>query len=77
MPEPFVLRGEYIELCRLLKASGCCNSGGEAKHVIEDGLVRVDGQIETRKTCKIRSGQTVTYGQYEFAVKAGTGSGSA
>jgi len=70
MPEPFVLRGEFIELCRLLKAAGLCESGGEAKHVIEQGLVSVDGHVETRKACKIHAGQAVAYSKHELAVEA-------
>lgn len=70
MPEPFVLRGEFIDLYRLLKAAGLCGSGGEAKLVIEQGQVKVDGHVETRKACKIRTGQIVTYGHQELVVEA-------
>lgn len=52
---------EYIELKNLLKASGLCDNGGAAKAAITDGLVSVDGKVETRKACKIVSGQSVTY----------------
>lgn len=55
----FELRGEYIELCNLLKLAGIANSGGQGKMIVEDGIVQVDGHIETRKTAKIRSGQLV------------------
>lgn len=58
-PIPFELRGEYIELNQLLKAAGACASGGEGKMLVSQGLVRVDGAVELRKTCKIRAGQTV------------------
>jgi len=58
----FELEGHaYIELCNLLKVTGLCSSGGEAKALIADGEVRVNGQIETRKRCKIRVGQTVEF----------------
>jgi ribosome-associated protein len=70
MPESFVLRGESIDLHRLLKAAGLCGSGGEAKSVIEQRSVRVDGHVEIRKACKIRAGQTVTYDKHELAVEA-------
>lgn len=56
---PFALRGEFITLDKLLKACGLADSGGIAKLMVADGLVEVDGQIETRKTAKIRAGQTV------------------
>ncbi len=54
------LRGEYITLDALLKATGLAPSGGVAKMMIADGLVQVDGQDELRKTCKIRAGQVVS-----------------
>lgn len=58
----FPLRGEFITLDRLLKACGLANSGGQAKLMVADGLVQVDGQDELRKTAKIRAGQVVTVG---------------
>lgn len=58
----FELAGhDYIELCNLLKVTGLCSSGGEAKTLIAEGEVRVDKAVETRKRCKIRSGQTVEF----------------
>jgi len=58
----FELEGnDYIELCNLLKVTGLCSSGGEAKALIADGEVRVDGQVETRKRCKIRVSQIVEF----------------
>jgi len=56
---PVTLRGEYVELCQLLKLAGIATSGGEGKHIVGAGEVRVDGQPEARKTAKIRAGQTV------------------
>ena len=56
----FELRGEYITLDALLKATGLAPSGGVAKLMVADGLVQVDGFDELRKTCKIRSGQVVS-----------------
>lgn len=55
----FDIRGDFITLDRLLKATSIASSGGEAKMMIARGDVLVDGQIETRKTCKIRPGQRV------------------
>jgi len=60
--ETFELSGDYIELNKLLKASGLCETGGMAKNEIENGLVSVDGTVEYRKRCKIRNGQTLEYG---------------
>lgn len=58
-PMDFPLRGAYITLDALLKATGLAPSGGIAKVMIADGLVQVDGRTELRKTCKIRAGQVV------------------
>jgi len=55
----FELRGEYITLDALLKATGLAPSGGIAKMMVADGQVQVDGREELRKTCKIRAGQVV------------------
>jgi ribosome-associated protein len=60
--EEFNLDGrDFVELNNLLKLTGMSPSGGVAKMVIANGDVTVDGQIETRKRCKIRSGQQVEY----------------
>ncbi len=49
----------FITLNNLLKILGWCGSGGEAKHLVDAGLVKVDGTVELRRRCKIRSGQEV------------------
>jgi len=70
---PFELRGEFITLDRLLKATGLANSGGQAKAMVADGLVQVDGQDELRKTAKIRSGQVVAMTGVRIQVQAPQG----
>lgn len=55
----FVLRGEFIPLDSLLKATGCAGSGATAKAMVAEGRVQVDGRDELRKTAKIRAGQVV------------------
>lgn len=65
----FKLKTEYLELHRLLKANNLCGSGGEAKEVISAFLVKVDGQVETRKGCKIRPGQIVEYAGEKIVVE--------
>jgi ribosome-associated protein len=55
----FTLKGEFVALCDLLKTTGIANSGGQGKAMVADGHVRVDGEIELRKTAKIRKGQVV------------------
>ena len=66
----FPLRGEFITLDRLLKACGLANSGGQAKLMVADGLVQVDGQDELRKTAKIRAGQVVAMAGARITVVA-------
>lgn len=70
MNETFELSGEYIALCDLLKICNVCDSGGAAKHFIAEGNVRVDGQVELRKTCKIRAGQQVSGEGFSIRVAA-------
>ena len=68
----FPVHGEHIELCSLLKAANLVMSGGEGKSAIAQGLVKVDGQVELRKRCKIRPGQQVDFEDTTIAVtKAG------
>ncbi len=55
----FVLTGEHVELCHLLKFVGLADSGGRGKTMVAEGLVQVDGELESRKTAKIRTGQVV------------------
>lgn len=55
----FSLHGESIALCDLLKLAGIAHSGGQGKALVAGGEVRVDGRPESRKTAKIRAGQTV------------------
>ena len=55
----FEVRGDFIPLDALLKATGLAGSGGAAKAMVADGRVQVDGRDELRKTCKIRTGQVV------------------
>jgi ribosome-associated protein len=69
----FSIRGEYIELCSLLKAANLVMSGGEGKEVVAQGLVSVDGRLELRKRCKIRPGQRVQFEGNTIEVVAGQG----
>lgn len=66
----FTLKDEYIELCKLLKAANLVMSGGEGKEVVAQGLVSVDGRIETRKRCKIQPGQIVEFAGETIEIEA-------
>ncbi len=57
----FKLEGEYIPLIQLLKATGLVQSGGEAQTVVEDGLVRYNGQVDYRKRLKVRVGDQIDF----------------
>lgn len=61
MEDRFKISGEYIEMNKLLKASGLCDTGGMAKAVIEEGRVEVDGAVEMRVRRKIRPGRQVAF----------------
>jgi ribosome-associated protein len=63
------LTSEFIELNHLLKVAGLVDSGGAGKHLVDSGVVSVDGKKELRKTAKIRSGQVVTVGKVRITVK--------
>ncbi len=55
----FELKSDFIELHKLLKTTNLCESGGMAKTLISEGQVKVDDQVELRKSAKIRKGQKV------------------
>ena len=65
----FAVSDGHIELIKLLKATGLCESGGAAKTAVEQGLVKVDGEVEYRKRCKIRNGRQVGFSGEVIAVK--------
>jgi len=58
-PIPFQLNAGHVRLCDLLKLAGIADSGGQGKRMVAAGEVTVDGQPESRKSAKIRAGQTV------------------
>lgn len=55
----FKITTEYIELIGLLKATGIAFHGAEAKRMVEEGLVKVNGETESRKRAKLRPGAKV------------------
>jgi ribosome-associated protein len=58
-PVQIPIRGEYIELQQLLKLAGVVGTGGEAKDWIAAGRVSVNGEVERRRSRKVRSGDVV------------------
>lgn len=63
------IEGEYIELCKLLKFENWVAGGGEAKHLISEGYVRLNGLVETRKRKKIFDGDIVQFQDMEVRVR--------
>lgn len=61
MEEKLVLRDEFIKLGQALKAVGFVESGVDAKFVIQDGLVKVNGSIETQRGKKLYAGDVVEF----------------
>jgi len=69
----FAVRGEYIQLDQLLKATGLAGTGGEAHAAVEGQRVRVDGRVELRKRAKLRPGQTVAFANETIVLVAAQG----
>lgn len=59
--ETIELREEYIKLGQALKAAGMVGSGVEAKIVIQDGLVKVNGTVEYQRGKKLYNGAVIEY----------------
>jgi len=60
---------EPIELYKILKFENMVASGGEAKYVISEGYVIVNGKVETRRRKKIFSGDVVEFGEKKILVQ--------
>lgn len=60
---------EPIELYKILKFENLVGSGGEAKHVISLGLVRLNGMVETRKRKKIFFGDVIEFGNEKIRIQ--------
>ena len=67
-PEEIKIRAEPIELSQLLKFAGVFDSGGESKHAINRGLVKVNGVVETAARKKILAGAKVSCASRELVV---------
>lgn len=59
--EVIKLREEYIKLGQALKAAGLVESGVDAKFAIQDGLVKVNGEVEFQRGKKLIAGDVVEY----------------
>ena len=63
------LRDEYIKLGQALKAAGFVESGVDAKFVIQDGVVSVDGEIEVQRGKKLYAGDVVSFDGQEIRIE--------
>jgi len=68
--EVFKLRDDFIKLGQALKACGLVESGVDAKFVIQDGLVKVNGEIETQRGKKLYNGDVVEFDGNFFKIEA-------
>jgi ribosome-associated protein len=68
MTTSFQLNSEYIELIKLLKATGICSMGSEAKQMVEEGLVKVNGETEFRKRAKLRAGDVISVNNDKISI---------
>lgn len=55
------IKDEYIKLGQALKLAGLADDGVEAKYVIQNGQVKVNGETENRRGRKLRSGDMISY----------------
>lgn len=68
--QTFELEGhDFIELNKLLKIMQLASSGGEAKQVIDEGLVSVNGEVEKQRRKKLRKGDKVVFQEQEVQVR--------
>jgi ribosome-associated protein len=65
------IRTEYIKLDQFLKFAGCVYTGGDAKGFIQDGYVKVNGEVCTMRGKKLVPGDTVYFNEEEFIVVRG------
>ena len=63
------LREDYIKLGQALKAAGLVESGVEAKMVIQEGLVKVNGAVETQRGKKLVGGEIISYNGEEIKIE--------
>ena len=60
---------EFIKLDQFLKFAGCVYTGGDAKGFIQDGYVKVNGEVCTMRGKKLHSGDTVFFDGEEFEIE--------
>ena len=66
--ESIKIKDEFIKLGQLLKLAGFCDSGVDAKFLIQDGLVKVNGEVETQRGKKLYNGDIVEFENKQIKV---------
>ena len=66
--ESIKIKDEFIKLGQLLKLAGFCDSGVDAKFVIQEGLVKVNGEVETQRGKKLYNGDIVEFENKQIKV---------
>jgi ribosome-associated protein len=64
----FKITGEFIELIQLLKAIGLAQTGGHAKIIVDEELVKRNGEIELRKRAKLVPGDVIEVWDYRITL---------
>jgi ribosome-associated protein len=70
--ESFPLQGEHVTLAQAVKAVGLAGSGGQAKHLVRGGAVRVNGTVETQPGRKLFAGDRFSADEQEWVVSKET-----
>lgn len=71
MPETIEIHTEFVRLDSFLKFAAAAGSGGEAKTMVQEGLVQVNGETCLQRTKKLRDGDTVLVGGETYLVRGG------
>lgn len=69
--ETLYLKDDFIKLGQALKAAGLCESGVDAKFAVQDGLVKVNGEVDTRRGRKLYDGDNVEFEEKQIKIKKG------
>lgn len=67
--QTFKIKDEFIKLGQALKAAGLAESGVDAKFAVQDGLVKVNGSVETQRGKKLVPGDVVEYDGHTLKIE--------
>ena len=66
--QKILIHTEFIKLDALLKYAGLCETGGEAKELVQNGAVKVNGEVCTMRGKKLRPGDRVSFQGLDFEI---------